>query len=147
MSHQIEKEGWYYDACALDYGKAIYGEIINKRNPIRRVVSHLSLGEAYGNCRFKGPEQESAFLQLMRIAGKRMEIVGHDDGVETIFNSVREKFPRLSFTDAMHLATAIKNRCCVFRTADGDFDLEPAEIRDFVRKDFNIPNFKINKIE
>ncbi len=138
------RERWYYDSCALDYDKEIYGEMTSKKNPIVPVVSHLSLGEAYGNCHRKGRPQEEAFLSLMRIVGSKIEIVGNDVA-DKILNEVRTTFPRLSITDSVHLATAIIAKCSIFRTMDDDFDLDAGEVAKLAAN-HSVPNFKIRKL-
>ena len=138
-------DSWYYDACALDSGTEVYGEMTSKSNPIRPIVSHLALGEAYGNCHNKGKAQEDAFLRLMRVASRKMEIVGND-GIEEILSITKETFPKLSFTDAIHLATAIKFKCNIFRTSDNDFcGLDHEKVKKY-GSNFEIPNFRIKKV-
>jgi predicted nucleic acid-binding protein len=119
------RERWYYDACTLDK-KNVYFEIINKKRPKEAIISHLSLGEAYGNCHIKGkqPRSEalsafSGFIEELRLGG-HITIVGNDD-IEDELDDIRDMFKDLSITDAIHLATAIKYKCGVFVTTDHDF--------------------------
>ena len=120
--HEIAVK-WYYDANALDSGKGFYREIINSR-PKETLISHLAIGEAYGNCLGKGKEEAMAFTELMDkirgLFGKyNIKIIGNDD-IEKQLDIVRGKIKRISITDAVHLATALKYKCCMFRTSDRD---------------------------
>jgi hypothetical protein len=116
-------EKWYYDANSLDDGKGVYGEILNK-HPKKTIISHLAIGEAYGNCLGDGKEKSEAFIRLMdslmKIKDRKIiQIVGND-GINVQLDKVREKMDRLSITDAIHLATALKHGCCMFKTSDRD---------------------------
>ncbi|HLC85540.1 MAG TPA: type II toxin-antitoxin system VapC family toxin [Candidatus Nanoarchaeia archaeon] len=125
-----QRELWYYDACALELMFVIY-EIQNESS--RACISHLGLGEAFGNCHLDDkqndrlrttrpydPKKMSAFVDLIDSLTGFIKIVGND-GIEEVLKDVKEKFPSLGLTDAIHLATAIKHRCQRFRTTDSDF--------------------------
>lgn len=152
MASDDKREKWYYDACALDSGLETYSEIINKNHPIKPIVSHLSLGEAYGNChgRIKSKEASEAFIDLINRlkALNKLNIVGND-GINDIFDEIRNDIPHLSITDLMHLATAIKNKCNIFRTIDDDFinlsDINKKKIKEIAEKSYT-PNFVIRRV-
>lgn len=140
---KVATERWYYDACVLDYDKGVYGEITSKKNPKEVLLSHLALGEAYGNCYSKGEDTTKAFLELMRIIKKHIKVVGND-GIDKVFNDVRTTFPALAICDSIHLATAIKNQCNILRTVDPDFcGLDPSKVRELAQK-FGLQNFSIS---
>ena len=42
------REKWYYDACALEH-ESVWVTVIEKTHQKRIIISHLSIGEAYGN--------------------------------------------------------------------------------------------------
>jgi predicted nucleic acid-binding protein len=143
---------WYYDACALETNLNTYAEIINRRRP-QAIVSHLALGEAYGNHLAKGEDFANAFIGLIKSLQKRLNIsltiVGNDD-IDVIFDDVRDSIPRLGITDAMHLATAIKCGCCNFRTIDNDFiGMSKAKSKAVAAKyginDFSISSMKVRE--
>jgi len=121
MGKESLKEKWYYDACVLD-DRDVYSDIINKRPPKDSYISHLALGEAFGNCLLKSEEAATAFFELISKLQGYINIVGNDN-IDHIFKSINEDPSiRLSITDAIHLATAFKYECIVFVTADkGDF--------------------------
>lgn len=129
-------ERWYYDACALEAG-IIYDEIINNTRSKRKLTaSFLSLGEAYGNC-FRDDKAEDApekFIQLINELKKinKLDIIPNAR-IEKAFRFVRATC-RLEVSDAMHLATAIRNNCNVFRTFDPDFDLTKEQTREIAEK-------------
>ncbi len=130
---------WYFDACALDFDPDQSVKDITNKTAIA-YISHLSLGEAYGNCLRKnfdktGEDANEAifiFTNFVRRLKGFVNIIGNDD-IDDIFSELRDTF-RLSITDAMHLATAIKNECNVFRTADPDFNVDRKKINDYVKK-------------
>ena len=49
-----------------------------------------------------------------------LEIVGND-GVDVLLSKINEILPAFSITDSIHLATALREQCCIFRTTDKDF--------------------------
>ena len=111
------KEKWYYDACTLDKSKKTYSEIVNSQSYRVSIVSHLSLGEAYANCREKGKEEFESFSSLINILEKYIKVVGNDAS-QGILDGIRQVFQELEITDSVHLATAIDNKCQVLRTND-----------------------------
>jgi len=136
---------WYYDACTLDRSKSSYAEMFNNRHRPRAVISHLSFGEAYANSHLKGPEQADAFVKLMNSLSQYIEVVGND-GCDLIFSRVREIFPRLSLTDAIHIATAIGNHCVIIRTTDQDMHgLSRTGLNDLA-KEFSLPGLSITQM-
>lgn len=141
-------ERFYYDACTLDYDKKTFDEIINKNKKfnIKSLVSHLSLGEAYGNCKRKGLNVENSFTDLVAKLGNYLTVVCND-GIEKEFKKVKEMFPTLSITDAIHVATAIKYECSVLRTTDRDLFGLPSKKVTQLGTHFSIPNFSISRME
>jgi len=140
------KERCYYDACALDYDKGTYSYIINERYYVESMASYLSLGEAYGNCYKKGEEKLKAFTKLMEESRDLIKIISNDY-IEEQLEMVRKKFKRLTITDAVHLATALKHRCKIFRTIDPDiYKLDPEKVKELA-KECNVPKFSIEKVE
>ncbi len=121
MSHKNKKvlEKWYYDACTLE-GEISYYKIINRKYPKEAIISHLSLGEAYGNCFSKGKDEASAFINLIEALRDYIKIVGNDS-IDDILEKIKAQIPRLTMTDAIHLATALTNGCKIFVTTDSDF--------------------------
>jgi len=118
-------ERWYYDACTLDSSLETVAEIINKFHPKQAYTSHLALGEALSNCYLKSVANDNmeilnAFINLLSKLTKYIKIVGND-GIEKIIKGVEELCPVRSITDKIHLATAIREKCNVFRTTDHDF--------------------------
>ncbi len=143
---KIERK-WYYDACTLDL-KSTYPEIVNnkKKRSISAVVSHLALGEATGNCHYKGEEKYSAFLDLIYKTLPFVQVVGHD-GIGKQMKKVREIFPALAITDCVHLATALKGRCELMRTTDSDLHkLNKAEVKK-LGLEMGINNFSISYMD
>lgn len=143
-------EKWYYDSNTLDKLES-YREIINKNNPHQSLISHLSVGEAYANSILKGEAAAETFLELfskMR-QSKFIEIV-KNDGSDGLFDDIRDTFKRLSVTDALHLATAIENGCCILRT--GDIDLYGLDEDDnknklkILSKQYGLARFAITKV-
>lgn len=129
------RELWYYDACALEF-EFIIREITENQSGIKACISHLGLGEAFGNCHLKDKRSKrvlisvpfevdrnkmSAFVDLMENLTDYLKVVGND-GVEEILQEIRTQFPDLGLTDSIHLATAIKHQCSIFRTTDPDFN-------------------------
>lgn len=141
---------WYYDACALE-NEMILKEIMkmNRKYPRLHIISHLSLGEAYGSCCNKGKEAASSFLDLMEKLLDRyfenIKIVGNDCP-KKIIDYIRKNFV-LSITDALHLATAVKNKCCILRTTDYHlYNLSKQKIRGLKEK-FNLSQFAITEMK
>lgn len=135
---EVPAERWYYDACALETS-IIYDEIINNTRSYRKLTaSFLSLGEAYGNC-FRDGKGENApanFVELINELRKldKLDIVSNAD-IEDEFEFVRNLCEiRLEVADAVHLATAIKNRCNIFRTFDDDFNFTSQQIAKIKEK-------------
>ncbi|MBI4149723.1 PIN domain-containing protein [Candidatus Woesearchaeota archaeon] len=112
---------WYYDACTLTNKEELV-EILNayqKRNVVP-IISHLCIGEAFANSHLKSQERLEAFMELMRNLRDHINIVGND-GIDSQLEYVREIFPSLSITDKIHLATALRHKCEIINTKDGDF--------------------------
>lgn len=136
-------ERWYYDACALETG-IIYDEIINNTRSSRKLTaSFLSLGEAYGNC-FREDKDESApskFVQLiekLRNVGK-LDIISNAQ-INKAFNFVKEVCDKLEVADAMHLATALQNKCNILRSFDRHFIKLTKEQKDRLAERFELNN-------
>lgn len=114
----------YYDACALDQ----YYEIINleKDHSTEAWTSHLGIGEAIFNIIDKTDKDADkkipAFVEyivdLVRV--KRLKVIGHDN-IGDWLSKISECLSILQLSDAVHLATALKNDCVAFRTTDTDF--------------------------
>jgi len=139
------RERWYYDACALDGGKSAYAEMFNTHNPIHPIISHLSFGEAYAAAHLKGEEAIGGFTSLMLALRPFVHVV-QNDGRDGILQRVREQFPRLTITDAVHVATAIENRCVVIRTVDPDLlGLPPAEL-NALGAEFGLPHLSVTEM-
>jgi predicted nucleic acid-binding protein len=142
---------WYYDACALDYDLDVYGEMTSKNNPKQIVLSHLALGEAYGNCYLDGEEKARLFIQLLErlreIFNKHQMLIVRNENIYKQFGKVREHFEVLDIADAMHIATALKHKCNNIRTIDSDLaGLQKLKVRQ-LGEEFEIDNFVITKIE
>ncbi|MFA5714564.1 MAG: PIN domain-containing protein [Candidatus Paceibacterota bacterium] len=142
-----KSELWYYDACALDEDKGIYGDVLGKK-PIIAVVSHLALGEAYGNSSHKSEEAGNAFLELINHlkSYKILKIIGND-GTGKIMEEIKTEVDRISETDLMHISTAIKHKCQRFVTSDSDFcgwsSGKKRKIREIAKDNSNIKDFTI----
>ena len=140
------RERWYYDACTLDE-KNIYYEIVNKRPSKEAIISHLSLGEAYSNCHLKKKDplgtinSLSQFIEELRL-GNYIRIVGNDN-LEKELDYVLEICSRLSTTDAIHLATAIREKCGVFVSIDSDLLGLPQKKLTKLAKKFNMPKLVV----
>lgn len=138
-------EKWYYDACTLE-GEETYKEIVNNRyhKEAEAVVSHLSLGEAYGNCFFKGEKKLNAFIDLINSLKGYVRIIGNDHIDEKLIKI--KEILKLSITDAIHIATALNSGCRVLRTTDPDiYKIDKASIQKII-KEFEIPEFIISKM-
>ena len=141
-------KSFYYDACTLDYDKKTFDEIINKNKKfnIKSLVSHLSLGEAYGSSKHKGKDVESSFTDLVAKLGDYLTVVCND-GIEKELDKVKDIFPALSITDAIHVATALKYKCSVLRTTDKDlFDLPSKKVNQLGTY-FSMPDFSISRMK
>ena len=136
-------EYYYYDACALE-GEEALSEIINKRIP-NAILSHLSLGEAYGVSLSKGKEKSECFIELIDRISNYIKIVGNDN-IDNVFEVVRDEIPRLSITDAIHVATAIKYKCRTLRTLDKDLKGKDGKKILQLGNRFNISTFSISSI-
>lgn len=144
---QENTELWYYDACALEENKGVYADVLG-RKPITAIISHLALGEAYGNCCYKSDEAREAFLELIDHLSdnKKLKIIGND-GVGRIMDEIKLEVDRISDTDLMHISTAIKNKCQKFVTCDSDFcgwtTGKKRKIREIAKDNSNIDGFTI----
>ncbi|MCK5510388.1 type II toxin-antitoxin system VapC family toxin [Candidatus Parcubacteria bacterium] len=108
---------WYYDACTLDEKvyKKIFQDVTSSKHPVMAVLSHLALGEVYGNLfSKKGKKQMDVFTDFLEALKRqrRIEIAGND-GVEEILERVQGVLSseRNDFTDLVHIATAIGCGC------------------------------------
>jgi predicted nucleic acid-binding protein len=138
---------WYYDACVLQKDSDIHPDIVND-NPkqgILSVTSHLALGEALGNILLKDKNQFDAFLNLIARYNKAglLEIEGND-GIEKQMEKISEHGLELSFSDRVHLATALKAGCEQLHTCDGDFSYGPAKYHTLGAV-FGLPSFCVKK--
>jgi predicted nucleic acid-binding protein len=133
MDAEGPREKWYYDACALDGRITTAYEITSSRSH-RSCTSKLAIGEACASellkCLEIDPKNELRFERfnvlvdlLKNLAETGLEIIGNDD-IDEIVEQVKNLAPRLSMTDAIHVATAVKARCCVLCTIDPDYDEE-----------------------
>ena len=140
-SKKLFHEKWYYDACTLDLSET-YAELINKKHPKECYVSHLALGEAYANCHLKGRDIAEAFVELIEKMRGYITIT-KNDGIDRLFNEVREAVPALSITDAIHVATALKNGCNVVRTLDRDvWGIDKKTLAELAAKS-GMPHFSV----
>ena len=130
---------YYYDACTLD-SKVSINDIQNLHSKhAYALTSHLAIGEAISNVHYKAHDNPlvavSAFFDLIDSLKRqeKLEVCGNDE-IETIFDDVRKTFPDLSFTDAIHLATAIKNKCQQLHTIDSDLhQLDHKKLKDLAQ--------------
>lgn len=140
---------WYYDACVLTT-KETYDEIYNgnKRHGTKPIISNLAIGEACGN-RYRKAGMEalnSFFILLARLDSLGvLEIVDHR-GIDKILQEITNE-SELDITDAIHLATAIYNGCCNFRTIDRDlYGIPRDKVSKIAEKFSGIRNFVISKM-
>ena len=136
MSAKEPAAKWYYDACTLDPNLGTFGEIVNKR--ATAYTSNLALGESFANSLRKDPESLESFIDLikkLRETGIEINIVGNDE--------IKELCSRLSLTDSVHLATALREGCCVFRTIDSDFDDVTTDIQKQLANKHGMSTFSI----
>jgi predicted nucleic acid-binding protein len=136
---------WYCDACVLE--KDIIFKEITNNTPKKPIISHLALGEAYGNCLKKGIRKANSFIEFINLLKKEkyLNTIGNDN-IEKVFNEIMNNDEiRMSITDAMHLATAIKNKCCIFKTTDkNDFKgTNKKKIKEIAKK-YDIDDFSIS---
>lgn len=114
----------YCDACVLEE-EMIFHEMTGKDKKIG-CISHLALGEAYGNCLKKGSDAADRLFEFIEKLEKNkyVRVIGHD-GIEHLLRNIMDYDElRMSASDAIHMATAIKNGCNEFKTADAsDFQL------------------------
>ena len=137
---------WYYDSCTLDRMEA-YSDILNiQQHSVICMTSHLGLGEAHGTCFEKGNEKLDAFLELQVKIKPYLRVVGNDD-IEKIFDELSVELPRLTFTDKVHLATAIKYKCEVFKTTDGDLTGLPKKKVLEIAQKHGCPDFAISLLK
>jgi predicted nucleic acid-binding protein len=137
----------YFDACTLDSSADIYDLIINKLHQNSAIVSHLAIGEACGRALEKGESTLNAFVELITSIRDHIKIVGND-GVDSIVQEIWDgnEIKRIGMTDAIHLATAIKHGCSVFKTADRDFSGACPSIYKAIALKHNITDFSISKV-
>ena len=117
----------------------------NKKDANNCIISHLALGEAYGNSVQKGDQIADKFLKLVHQLKPYIKIVNHD-GTETILSELlRQTDMRIEAADAMHIATAIKHQCEVLRTLDyGMYNMSSTKINAFANK-HGLPIFSISE--
>jgi len=150
----LPKIKWYYDACVLDelWFSDIMNEGTNRHCPKMIVLSHLALGEAFGNIyNKKKPEALLAFTDFINSLKKaaHVSVVGNDDdNYPSLFDQIRGDVSELSITDAIHVATAIKEECCNIISNDRDInglsDFKLKKIKDRAAK-LGVLNFCITK--
>lgn len=104
-------EKWYYDACTLDCSTDVYGEMISKHHPKQIFLSHLAIGEAYGNIYEQGEERIEQFNELLErlrdyLRDSQMKIIGNEK-IKDEFEQVVATFPEMDIVDAVHVATAM----------------------------------------
>ena len=112
---------WYYDACTLTNQEELK-EVINsyKKRKVIPIISHLCVGEAFSSSHLKSQEKLEAFIGLISGLGDHIKIV-ENDGIETQLEYVNELFSNMGFCDKIHLATALRWKCCLLKSRDGDF--------------------------
>ncbi len=150
MSTTELSEKWYYDACTLDHKLTTYGEIINDEHI--SITSNLAIGEGCANCllkwnNIKGYDVLDSFIDLLKKLRDQdlLKIVGNND-IESILARNKESVPRLSVTDSIHLATALREKCCIFRTIDNDFDELTKNIEKRIANENGMPKFAVSKM-
>ena len=148
MPKKEPSEKWYYDACTLDDRLNTYAEMINSEH--KSYTSHLAIGEACANCLLKaGKTRDYELLNLFIDLLKKLrnlgvlEVVGND-GVEVLLSKIKEILPAFSVTDSIHLATALREQCCIFRTIDNDFIGLSKTISKQLSYESGIANFNIS---
>jgi len=153
LSERAIDKNWYFDACALEEKKRLgsLATACSKGGAIV-VVSHLSLGEAYGSCVKKdnndisrGGEGERlrTFNSLIQeLCNAEYLCVVSNEDIDEILEKTRDYF-KLSITDAMHLATALKHHCQIVKTTDRDLSGLNASKLKQLGSLFNNPHFQI----
>ncbi len=139
------KSKCYYDACAMRHSRKIIDEIRGKSMNGEVVISYLTLGEAYGSCRNESEEFEELFEEIFDGIKEHITIVSNYVS-ESLFNNVRKECRAIDIVDAMHVATALTNKCEIFRTADRDIHGLTNSTRKKLRIMAGISNFKISKL-
>lgn len=134
---------WYYDACVLrSENRNIIDEIRGKSKTKEILISYLTLGEAYGSCCNDGKKFEEYFKELFEKI-RRFIIIVNNDISKKLFDEIRDENKRIRIADAVHLATAIKNKCEGLRTEDRDlYGLSKNKIQKLGKK-YGISNFAI----
>ena len=138
---------WYFDACALDERESYRVFMNHKKNNIDFITSHLSIGEAFSGCYWKGVDKMEAFIDLMdKLSKNNILIIMGNDHINKHFNEVINKFPSLSITDAVHLATALRYKCERLVTNDSHLlKLNKKEI-DTLTKSLCMPAISISQL-
>ncbi|MEK6921841.1 MAG: PIN domain-containing protein [Nanoarchaeota archaeon] len=151
-----ERVIYYYDACTLDAEVSI-NQILNlhHNHGANALTSHLAIGEAISNVYHKEKKDPikavGEYFNLIESLKQqeKLEVCGNDD-VEKVFNDIKTTFPDLSFTDAIHLATAIKNKCQQLHTLDPDlYQLDHKKLKDLAERHccytFNVCDVRTRK--
>jgi len=135
----------YFDACALE-SRILYNDFYtNNKYNNSFFVSHLSVGEAFCNC--KDSEQRNAFISLFNNLEKDYKLQTiENDNCDKIFYNIKNYFDRFSLTDSLHLATAIHYKYDVFYTTDRDYDINTSKLNRFIKSN-NYHQIKINKMK
>ncbi|MFT4326546.1 MAG: PIN domain-containing protein [Candidatus Woesearchaeota archaeon] len=130
----------YLDACALHESKSMLGQLYSKKSKekIQPITSHLSLGEAIGNILYKKHADPKVFVESIEkfIAKGILKITGNDD-VKKYMEAINLHI-RLSETDTMHVATAIKNKCDIFITTDSDILKQKKALESLIYQQFSL---------
>lgn len=134
LERAARREKWYYDACALTRN-VVLDQIINARIPHEALISHLALGEAVGGELKTSVENATVLLQLINDMREYITVIGNDHA-ERELSAVCDAFPRISTTDALHLATALSHGCCIFRTTDQDIKGNAAKLKKFASENY-----------
>ena len=143
---------WYYDACTLDerFYQIFVRDLTGKHCSRKGIISHLALGEAYGNVFEKGREETEAFLGLIENLRQYIEIVGNDVDDDLIRNIQGIVSSRVDITDVIHLATAIENDCQNVFSIDGDLADIPRKKKSRIKvlaSEHGIDDFSITRME
>ena len=137
---------WYYDACTLTNREELK-EVINsyKNRRVIPIISHLCVGEAFSSSHLKSREKLEAFIELIFSLGDHIKIV-ENDGIETQLEHVNELFSNMGFCDRIHLATALRWKCVLLKSRDGDFTGITLKKLDEVARKCGYDQIRINKI-